>query len=502
MHSRLLLLSCLFAPLAAFAQEEDEEKAKAAILADTRANLAAYDVIAAPKADIPVTVRVKLGETTSSSKGKEIYDGFRITAPDDVADRDFIWYFNAPGSWANWYIIPVSGDFPDGFRNWLPADRLYSGFDKPQEKNRTRVLQTLDRSYFKPGAEYILWFHKVGPDEVAPTDLRAVFRFVARPDDKKKWDHDSVEKALKLKASPAADQVAELNSRGGRIMLDPQLFDPSDASNRIDNVLFSIRQTTHRSNGVFITNEASCPPCRRSPSLAAIREKFGPADFVQTAAEVKKVYKHRGNDNDNGKDDDEAVTTHYYDFFAFEVADSDPDEKILQVKTHANDFSRLKPPASGGFFGTVPMKNLTVLYLKGKEVGRFYYFLEGGKEPLCIQEPPAGKYQSEDTILEYQGGGSWLLLNMEEGKVVRRVPYASHRMNGVAEGFYPDGKPRFKASYKDGNLHGDLIQYSEQGKVVDQRRFIDGHQVKDEDKNAPRKGPAKAAEPKTKPKPL
>ena len=501
MSSRLFVFLCLLAPLAALAQEEDEEKAKAAILADTRANLAAYDVIAAPKADIPVTVRVKLGETTSSSKGKEIYDGFRITAPDDVADRDFVWYFNAPASWANWYIIPVSGGFPDGFRNWLPADRLYSGFDKPQEKNRTRALQTLDRSYFKPGAEYLLWFHKVGPDADAPTDLRAVFRFVARPDDKKKWDHDSVEKALKLKNSPAADQVAELNSRGGRIMLDPQLFDPSDASNRIENVLFSIRQTTHRSDGVFITIEASCPPCRRSPTLAAIREKFGPADFVQTAAEVKKVYKHR--ENDNVKDeDDEAVTTHYYDFFAFEVADSDPDGKILQVKTHANDFSRLKPPASGGFFGTVPMKNLTVLYLDGKEVGRFYYFLEGGKEPLCIQEPPAGKYQNEDTTIEYQGGGGWVLLNIEEGKVVRRVPFASHRMSGVAEGFYPDGKLRFKASYKDGELHGELIQYSEQGKIVDQRRFIDGQQVKDEVKNAPRKGPAKAAEPKTKPKPL
>lgn len=497
MQPRLLLLSCLLVPLAALA--EDEEELKAAMAAGTRANLAAYDVIAPPKADIPVIVRIKLGETTSKHK-EETYDGFRITAPDDVSERDFVWYFNAPQNWANWFIVPVTGDFEGGFLNWLNADRLYSDLDKPQEKNRTRALQTLDSSYFKPGGEYILWFRQVSPDEGAAPDLRAVYRFVARPAAEGKWDHDSIEKALKLKDAPAAEQVAELGSRGGRIMLDPQLFAPEDASSRIENVLFSIRQTRHHSSGIFITTEMSCPPCRRSPTLAAIREKFGPADFVQTAAEVRKVYKRAG--DDTRKDDEDPVTTHYYDYFAFEVAESDPDGKVLQVKTHANDFSRLKPPAVGGFFGVVPMKNLTALYQDGKEVGRVYYFMEGGKEPLFIQEPPPGKYENEGMILEYQDGGNWLLLTMHEGKLVRRVPFARHRMNGIAEGFYANGETKFKASYTDGELHGEVIQYSEAGKVIDRRRFIDGEQVKDEDKNVPRKAPAKAAEPKTKPKPL
>ncbi len=495
MHWRLLLLSCLLVPLAALAEDEDE--LKAAMAAGTRANLAAYDVIASPKADIPVSVRIKLGETTSKHKEDAIYDGIRITAPDDVAERDFVWYFNAPQNWTNWFIVPVTGDFEGGFRNWLNADRLYDGLDKPQEKNRMRVLQTLDRSYFKPGAEYILWFRQVSPEETSSTDLRAVFRFAARPADKKKWDHESIEKVLKLKDAPDADQVAELDSRGGRIMLDPQLFDPADASSRIKNVLFSIRQTSHYDDGMFITMESSSPPCRRSPTLADIRAKHGPADFVQSAAEVQKVYKHERDEKD-----EEPVTTHYYDYFAFEVADSNPDGKVLRVKTQASDFSRLKPPATGGFFGTVPMKNLTVLYQDGKEVGRLYYFMEGGKEPLCIQEPPVGKYQDEDTTLEYQGGGNWLMLNMEDGKLVRSVPFARDRMNGMEEGFYVDGTPSFKAPYKDGELHGELIQYSEQGKVSGRRHFIEGQQVKDEEKNAPRKGPAKAAEPKTKPKPL
>lgn len=500
MHSRLLLLSCLFAPMAALAQDEDEAREKAAILADTRANLAAYDVIAPPKADIPVTVRIKLGETTSSSAGREIYDGFRITAPDDVAGRDFVWYFNAPQNWSNWYIVPVKGDFPDGFRNWLHADRLYSGFDKPREKNRTRALQTLDSSYFKPGAEYILWFHQVGPDQDAPADLRAVFRFAAKPADDKKWNHDSIEKALKLKVAPAADQVAELNSRGGRIMLDSQLFDPVAAKDRIRNVLFSIRQTSYFGDGTFITVETSCASCKRTPTIAAIREKYGPADLVQTAAEVAQMRKHAG--DENYKNDVAPSTRHYYDYFAFEIDDSDPKGKVREVKTHSTDFSQLKPPAKGGFYGRVPIKDITVFYQDGKEVGRFYFLMEGGNKPLCIQEPPVGKYQQGNMTLEYQGSGNWLLLTEEDGKLVRRVPLAGHRMNGMAEGFYTDGTPRFKAPYKDGELNGELIEYSEDGKVTGRRRFIDGQQVKDEEKNAPRKGPAKPAEPKTKPRPL
>lgn len=497
MHTRLLLLSCLIVPMAALAEDEDEFKA--AMVAGVRTNLAAYDVIAAPKADIPVTVSVKFGETTSKYKDNSVYDGIRITAPDDVAERDFVWYFNAPRNWGSWYIIPVAGDFEGGFKDWIYADKLYKDLDKPQEKNRTRALQTLDKSYFKPGAEYILWFRRVEPDDGA-TDLRAVFRFVARPADKKEWDSDSIEKVLKLKDAPDADQVAELGSRGGRIMLDTEFFEKSEASSRIHNVLFNIRQTKQYDDGMFITMEASSPPCKRSPSLAAIRAKYGAADFVQTAEEARRVAKHRGNEAD--EDDDKPVTTHYYDYFAFEVADSDGDEKVLRVKTHANDFSQLKPPAKGGFFGVVSMKNLTTLYQDGQEVGRLYYFMEGGKEPLVVKEPTVGKYQNEDQTLEYQGGGNWLLLNEEDGKLVRRIPLVKNRMHGMGEGFYPDGKPSYKAPYKDGELHGEVILYSEEGKVTERRRFIEGERVRDEEKNAPRKGPAKAAEPKTKPKPL
>lgn len=499
MKLHLILLTGLWTHVSAA-----EELTKESMSEGVRASLAAYDVIPPPKADIPVTVRIKLGETTSTYRDRFIFDGFRITAPDDVADRDFIWFFNAPESWSNWFIIPVSGDFEGGFRNWLDADKLYSGLDKPQEKDRKRTLQTLDRSYFKPGAEYILWFRQVDPSATTHMDLRAVFRFATKPADKKKWDHDSIEEALQLKDAPDEDQVAQLESRGGRILLDTQFFNKADASSRIHGVLFSIRQTSHFDDGMFITMESSSPPCKTNPSLAAIREKYGPADFVVTSDEVAKVRKHVGDDPPN-KDENNLIT-HYYDYFAFEVASGDQEEHIKQVTTHANDFSKLRPIGKEGHVGHVAMKNLTTFSKDQKEVGRLYYFLEADKLPLVITEPPVGRYQKDEgEFLEYQGDGKWLWLNITDDKVSRRVPFENHRMHGLAEGFNDDGQPTFKANYKDGVLHGEVREYNDEGKMVKRSYFRDGKPISDEERGVPRKGPNKgksAEEPKSKPKPL
>ncbi|MGV3658791.1 MAG: toxin-antitoxin system YwqK family antitoxin [Prosthecobacter sp.] len=492
------LVTVLFFALRALSLGQEEiALTKEIMIEGTRANLAAYDKIKPSASDAPVTVRVKLGESVSMYRDKLTFDGFRITAPDDLAGRDFVWYHNAPDSWGTWYIVPVAGEVDDGFRNWLRADKVYEDLDKAGEKGRARRLQTLDGSYFKPGADYILWFQHT--DVGGPDELRAVFHFAPKPKDEKDWDHESLEKALKLKAAPPAEQVKQLASKGGEILLDSAFFTPDYGTSRINDVFFNLRQTQRMSGGYFITMEVACPPCRTRPSLVKIREKHGAADFVQTAAEAGRTTRRK---RDADEDKDEQVTTHYYDYFAFEVAADDPEEKVLRVRTHASDFSKLRPPAKGGFFGQVDLKNLTVLHQDGKEVGRLYYFMEGGKEPLCIQEPPPGKYQNDDLTLEYQGGGNWQLLTHQDGKLTRRIPFVGHRMEGLGEGFYPSGRPSFKASYKAGVFHGEVVEYSEKGDVIQRERFNHGEGVSDEDKNMPRKGPVKAGDEKPRPKAL
>ncbi|MCB1278292.1 hypothetical protein [Prosthecobacter sp.] len=496
MKASFALLCCLLAPIAMLAQEE-VERTPETMIAGVRANLAAYEKIKLSGASSSASFKIKLGETTSSYKGGLVFDGFRITAPEDLEGRDFVWYFNAPGAWSTWYVVPVSGDVEDAFRNWLNADKIYQGLDVAGEKDRFRALQTLDGSYFKPGRDYIFWFQQ--NKETKDTELRVTLGFAAKPADDKEWGHAGVEKALKLKPAGAAQQVKELGSRGGRILLDQAFFSKGYAEGRIDDVFFNKRQTSWTRGGYFVTIEMSCPPCRTEPSLAKIRAKYGDADFVQSAEEHDKVY---GSREGKGKPDKEdRVVTHFYDYFGFEIDPNDPAETVLRVRTQANDFSKLQPPDADGHFAQIGMKNLTVFYKDKKEVGRMYFFTEGGKVPLLIQEPPVGQYRNEDEVLDYQGGGRWLLLDMEDHQVVRRIPFANHRMEGLAEGFYSDGSPSFKASYKAGELHGEAVQYSEEGKVVKRQRFRDGEPV-DESEGAPKKGPSKTAEPKVKPKAL
>lgn len=442
---------------------------KESMAAGVRANLAAFSSVTLPPDGGPVEFKTSLGESTSSVKETEVFDGLRFMTPEKLEGRDFIWYFNSPKHWGNWFIIPAEGDFEGGFQGWLNGDKAYRALDNPGETNRLRVLQSLDHGYFQPGKEYILWFRKVG--EGKPSELRGSLALVSRPADAPEWNHAAIEQALKLKPAPATDQAKELGSRGANILLDPAFFEPAEAEERINQTFFDIRQTRRLRGGYFVTMEISCPPCRRKPSMGAIRNAHGEPDFIVTSEEVARVSKHAGGarPEQEGK-----VVTHYYDYFGFEVAANDPKGTVLRVTTHANDFSAVRAPDEAPHFGSVPMKNLTVFQENRKEVGRMYFFLEAGKEPLPIQVPPAGKYRSGDEVLEHQGEGRWLWQTLRKGKIARSIPFENHRMNGRAEGFFDNGKPSFIATYKDGVLNGEVIEYSNDGSVARKQMFRNG----------------------------
>jgi len=177
------------------------------------------------------------------------YDGLFFKAPEELEGKDFIWYFNAPEDWANWYIVPLDGDVKQAFRNWLIGDKVYQGFDKAGEKGRFRVLQTLDGSYFEPGKEYAIWFRKMGDAKPGEIRLRVGF---AKPEEDGKWEYEELEKALGLEPQSSEAQVAELQSLGGAILLDKKLFDRGYADSRIDSLFFSKRQQQQMSGGFFI----------------------------------------------------------------------------------------------------------------------------------------------------------------------------------------------------------------------------------------------------------
>ena len=437
------------------------------------AGVEAFEPVTFPVDGKPVKLDIKLGEKPVKIRDDR-FDGFRFRCPDLPEGTDFVWYFNAPKNWGNWYILPVEGKPGQAFKGWLDGDKLYDSFDKSGEKDRLRILQTLDGAYFKPGAEYLMWFRKTG--DGPGDDVRGIAAFVKKSGDS--WDHDDIEKALGLKEAPLEDQVASLSSKGGLILLDQEFFDRGYAAGRIDSAFSSIRSTKRMKGGFFVTMQTAVPPCKTQPSLAAIVKKYGEPDFVRDGAEEQKKSKHAG--GEGGDEDEKGTTRYFYDYFALEVETGAKDPKVLRVVTFGCDFSAVRAPAAGTTFASIDIENLTVFHKDGKEVGRAYFFREGSEEPIFITEPPAGEYRSGSELLVAKGKGEWIWENrFPDGKMARRFPMKGNRLNGKAEGYYENGQPQFTAEYRKGDLEGEVVEFDKAGKETSKRIFKDGEPVGD-----------------------
>jgi len=319
---------------------------------------------------------VNLGDSAVTLPGEGRVDGFRFKVPQGVADLDFVWYFNAPENWGNWYLCPVEGEFETSFTSFLNAVKVYKKFDEAGKADRFRVLQSLSSGYFKEGKEYIMWFRNSEASGVGKVSGRLKFHKA-----KEKWEHKEIVKALSLEAASLEDQIKELKSVGGKILMDKEFFHLNYANNRVDNVFYSIRRTQRLRGGLFITTEFKVPSCETSPSIAEIRKRYGEPDFILTDTEKKSVRRHTG----GHVEEDENTITYYYDYFGFVVEKDDPKEIVQSVDTGANNFANLNSKKLEPSYGHLSMKNLTVFTNGGKEVGRMYYFNEGEKEPGCGQ---------------------------------------------------------------------------------------------------------------------
>lgn len=423
----------------------------------------------------PTAFEFKIGESVvKAEEGDFVFDGFRFKAP-AAPEKDMVWYFNAPETWGQWYILPSEGEFKRGFKNWTDADVLYENFDKVGAKNRLRILQSLEGGYFEAGREYVMWFHRLSEDgaDMDPR-LTGVIHFVEPKGEEETRDHEDYERALGLVPQGPSAQIENLGSRGGKVLLDRAFFTPGYAANRIDSLFFSIRQTKQFRGGFFVKMQISVPPCKSEPSLIDIEKKYGPPDFVRSTTEKKKI----------GYDIEEepAVVTHYYDYFGLEVLEGDPKQTVQRVVSQAHDFSVLRPKVSKEekTFGKISMENLTVFHDGKEEAGRVYYFLEGGKDAIVINEPPAGKYTRGVEELEYHGDGKWdQRYFYEDGTLARHFKLSENVREGIGEGFYEDGKPSFRAEYQDGVLHGELVKFDRDGTESERMEYREGKPVEE-----------------------
>ncbi|NRA39753.1 MAG: hypothetical protein HRU15_16550 [Planctomycetes bacterium] len=413
-----------------------------------------------------------LGDTLTTLKNGEIYDGFHFTIPQDFNGEDFLWYCNVPRNWMRWYIIPANGKVADSFKNWHNADVLYNTFDKVAEQNRGRFFQSCHGAYFTAGQQYIMWFNR--HTEGAADSVRGCLTF-ASPEEESSWDVTSLEEALAMERLSPDVQIENLQSLGGKILLDKNLFTAGYAKSRIDSLVLALRSSRSFAGGFFISVRTYVPPCRKSPSMDDIEKKYGPAHFMRDSQEEAQVMAEQFAPKDKQGDLKEV---YYYDYFGFEVMKFDPKRKVVRVLTQEDDFSQLRVTGEQPAFVHMRRKNLTVFMRDKAEVGRLYFFNESNKKVLVIQDPPKATYYAPDTELEYKGMGAWEeRVYYHTGELARRLPFKDYVLHGLGTGLYVNGETRFEVSYQKGRLDGDLREYDEEGEGSKHRFFKEGKEI-------------------------
>ena len=426
----------------------------------------------------PASFTVELGKQTVeiASLPNKIFSAFTLTVPAAAIGRDMVWYVNAPQSWSEWYILPAEGALKRGFKKWHNAQRLYRGIDQARESDRFRFFQDLAADYFEADQRYILWFARAKTEPPAVEQVRLKITFA---ESQTNWVVADMMKALAMESAPHADQIAALNSRGGRILLEPGWFKKSQAHHSIDRMLDGRESKYHNAAGFFIKTETQVPPCKIAPTMHQVRDQFGEPDFIRRADERDRIWRDADEAHQVDAQRLAGPVIMYYDYFGFEVSANDRNGKILRVHTVADDYRVLAPPPEGNSYATLPTENLTVFHQAGQECGRMYFFAESGKEPVVIQAPPKGAYErrveSEMSRLTYHGDGAWTQESFHEnGQPAWVLPMRNHVYHGAASCLCADGTKAVEASYEKGRLHGQVTRFTEDGKVHDRTVFKNG----------------------------
>ncbi len=456
-----------------FAQETPEPYRS--LPARLRARLADFPTVRAPTSGDALSIHtVALNQKPELYESGHAFSAVRFRAPERPG-LDFIWAFSVPAAWRQWYILPAEADTDRrGFKNWLDGDRAYVGFDA-SEKNPV-TLQSLSADYFEPGREYLLWFCQTNHTP-EPAELKLVLCFATLPADATEWNHDAIETALRLQSAPVSTQADYFSSRGARVLLDRELFHPSDAASQMDHFLFTRRQTQFTGGGFYVTIETATPACHSSPALAAVIARHGPPDFTLTAAQLNRL---------NGEGAEPAgYDRHHYDYFVFETTAGDDTGPIQRVSSQFFNTAAARP--SGADAGadtwtevTIQGRDYRLFFKADREIARYIDWGEPGAM-LLDGEVPAGDYQCHYPTgermekLSHDGEGNWTYESWHQsGPSYCRCTYKNGKLEGELVETYEDGRDRARLTYREGLPHGRLTQWNEAGEITRELDFVKG----------------------------
>ncbi len=441
-------------------------------------------------ADFPeVPVGTKAGEhqlfTVALDKkplmvGADQYGCVRFTAPLGLP-QDMVWVFSVPSEWAEWYIIPATGEM-DGFKNWRDADRLYT--DLPATKDNPAKLQTLEASSFEPGATYILWFKLNPPAEAASPQLIGAINFLPPLDDKqKRWDADAIEAGLGLKMASTAAQVDYTKSRGGKALLDRKLFTRAFADGCVDGMLTAVRSFKRFKDGTYLEIQTQLP-CDPGPLAADLVSAAGEPDLIISAKERLQLAELAKAKEKPEKD----VAEYFYDHFIFFVHEGKGGPRVVAVSGRAINAAQAQANQDGLTVSDAPIQEtpLRIFYRDRKEIARIAFWNTSAAQVISGEIPKEtfrrGDIGEESEELKYLGDGKWEYRSLYPGgeKVATTAAYEKHAQQGMEHSFYLNGKPRSDAPYDMGEVDGVVKTWDEDGKSHEYR-YRAGRYVPDAD---------------------
>lgn len=119
-------------------------------------------------------------------------------------------------------------------------------------------------------------------------------------------------------------------------------------------------------------------------------------------------------------------------------------------------------------------------FVVGHREGKWFRIYQGNESNLFAAYPYSKMTAPFRSEAEFSAGvlnGIWKITDAE-GRLVSEIASELGQRNGTATWYHPTGEVMYRATYKDGVLDGEMVEFDPAGKELRKSKFIEGQQLK------------------------
>jgi uncharacterized protein len=118
-------------------------------------------------------------------------------------------------------------------------------------------------------------------------------------------------------------------------------------------------------------------------------------------------------------------------------------------------------------------------YRWGKRQGKWQRWFATNEGPMFagpMYKEFQGPFTAEANFKDDQLSGMWRIFD-SKGRKASEWEFAENKPSGKSVWYFPSGKVRREIAYKAGEINGEVIEWSIDGKVVDRQKYIEGRRL-------------------------